>query len=130
MMTHLDKLDAAERAMTPGPWAWGNYVEEIDPLSGARVAELIAYGPWEGPEADQTQSITAVMGMSDNDEWFAIKAEDADGILKIRNHARALIDIARATADLDRDAGLIQNCVGKACKACAIVAAFARLEAE
>lgn len=109
-MSKLDELDRAERAMTPGPWGYGQ--------------------DWIGTHGETEDLDAPIQVYFQNNSWggnFLQHCIEAQGLAEIRNHARALIDVARAAArehkpGLGHELGHMEHC--------RICAALARLEAE
>ena len=62
---------------TPGPWAWGNMLEEVE-ASAPDLAELVAYGP---EDSKGNRAIIDVLGISGRDDDSLFKVSEADARL-------------------------------------------------
>lgn len=84
----LAALEAAEKAATPAPWAWGDGKEwESSDLIAPTVRET-----WEPDPLDPDIPLDHAKKVGDTMNW---EDEDAEFIAKFRNAAPALLELAR-----------------------------------
>lgn len=79
---------------TPGPWAWGNYCEEVSP--GAQdCCELVAYGP---PDINDSRPIFDILHLADD---CSISEANARLIAAAPEMLEALRDALRCCYEAD-----------------------------
>jgi len=89
-------LSAVGEKWTPGPWAWGSVVDEVNPGS-PEACELVAYGP---PEQNGDQLVTTILELEHDGTQATIRitAANAHLIIAAPELYEALEQFVRATS--------------------------------